>query len=324
MLTRDDLEKVLSMKDVIGVVEKAFAELARGTAHVPLRPKIFLEKYRGVMLYMPSYLSEMDALGMKVVSVYEENTQLGLPTIFAMVLLNDPKTGAPLSLMEGGFITAMRTGAASGVATKYLARKDASVVGVIGTGAQARTQLWAVCEVRNIEKVYAYDIILERAKKYAKEMSRRLNVEIIPVDSAESATRNVDILILATTAKEPVIEGDWINPGTHINSIGWMGKDARELDSKTVKRAKVVVDSREAVLAESGDIIIPIKEGVITADHIYAELGEIIIGNKPGRISDEEITLWKSVGLAIQDAATAKLAYERAIERNIGKDIRLF
>jgi len=312
------------MRDMINAMENAFAELARGTVEVPLRPKIFLKKYKGAMLYMPAYLKEIDALSLKVVSVYEENIKLGLPTIFAIIILNDPKTGKPLALMEGGYITAMRTGAASGVATKYLARKDAKIVGIIGTGVQARTQLWAVCEVRNIERVYAYDIIEERAKEFAQEVSAKLNIEITVANSAKEAVENADIAILATTAKTPVIDGDWINPGTHINSIGWMGPDARELDSKTVKKSKIVVDSRESVLSESGDIIIPIKEGIITPDHIYAELGEIIIGKKQGRVSDDEITLWKSVGLAIQDAAAAKLAYERAIERGIGSEIELF
>lgn len=324
ILTRKDLESLLTMRETIEVVEKAFAELAKGTADVPLRPIIFLKKYKGAMLYMPAYLREMDSLAMKVVSVYEENIKLNLPTIFAVILVNDPKTGMPIALMEGGFITAMRTGAASGVATKYLARKDAKIVGVIGTGVQARTQLWAVCEVRDIEKAYAYDVIKERAKIYCKEMSEKLGIDVSLADNAEEVAKKSDILILATTAKKPVIKGEWIRPGTHINSIGWMGRDARELDSQTVKKSKLVVDSRKSVLSESGDIIIPIEEGVITEDHIYAELGEIIIGKKPGRISDEEITLWKSVGLAIQDAATANLAYIKAKEKNMGTVIELF
>jgi len=324
ILTKMDLEKVLAMREVIEVVEGAFAQLAKGTVTMPLRTIIGVDKYKGFVLYMPAYLEGSDALAVKIVSLYEENLEkYGLPTIFATIQLNDPKTGMPLALMEGGYITAMRTGAASGVATKYLARGNSRAVGIIGTGVQARAQLWAVREARNVEKVFVYDAVAGRARGYAEEMSERLGVNIVPVSSAEKAVREADILITATTAKEPVLNSNWLQPGTHINAIGWMGRDARELDSNTVKGAKLVVDSKEAVLAESGDILIPIREGVITKDHLYAELGEIVIGRKAGRISDNEITLWKSVGLAIQDAATAKLAYQKAQEMNVGREIKL-
>jgi len=324
ILTKMDLEKVLGMREVMEVVEGAFAQLAKGTVKMPLRTIISVDKYKGFIFYMPAYLEGSDALAVKIVSLYEENLEkYSLPTIFATIQLNDPETGMPLALMEGGYITAMRTGAASGVATKYLARRSSRVVGIIGTGIQARTQLRAVLEARNVEKVFVYDAVAGRAREYAEEMSERLGVNIIPVSSAEKAVKEADILIIATTAKEPVLNGNWLQPGTHINAIGWMGRNARELDSNTIKRAKLVVDSKEAVLAESGDILIPIREGVITKDHIYAELGEIVIGRKAGRVSDNEITLWKSVGLAIQDAATAKLAYQKAQEMNVGREIKL-
>ena len=324
ILTKMDLEKVLAMKEVIEVVEGAFAQLTKGIVKMPLRAMIDVDKYKGFVLYMPAYLEGSDALAVKIVSLYEQNLEkYGLPTILATIQLNDPKTGMPLALMEGGYITAMRTGAASGVATKYLARENSRVVGIIGAGVQARMQLWAVREARNVEKVFVYDAVAGRARGYAEEMSKRLEVNIIPVSSAEKAVREADILITATTAKEPVLNGNWLQPGTHINAIGWMGRDARELDSNTVKGAKLVVDSKEAALAECGDILIPMREGVITKDHIYAELGEVLIGRKAGRVSNNEITLWKSVGLAIQDAATAKLAYQKAQEMSVGREIKL-
>lgn len=324
ILTKMDLEKVLTMREVIEVVEDAFAQIAKGMVEMPLRAIIDIHKYKGFVFYMPAYLEGSEALAVKIVSLYEENLErYGLPTIFATIQLNDPKTGMPLVLMEGGYITAMRTGAASGVATKYLARENSRVVGILGAGTQARAQLWAVREARDVEKVFVYDAAAGRAKGYAEEMSERLGVNIIPVSSAEKAVREADILVTATTAKEPVLNGKWLQPGTHINAIGWMGRDARELDSNTVKRAKLTVDSKEAVLAESGDILIPIRESVISEDHIYAELGEIVTGRKAGRISDNEITLWKSVGLAIQDAATAKLAYQKAQEMGVGREIKL-
>ncbi|EHR78854.1 hypothetical protein OCC_00362 [Thermococcus litoralis DSM 5473] len=208
LLSRSDLEKLISMKEVIESVERAFLELYNGKAKVPLRTIIEVEKHNGFILYMPSYLEDSEALAVKVVSLYPENTKKGLPSVLASILLNDPKTGAPLALMEGTFITAMRTGAASGVATKYLARKDSKIAGIIGAGVQARTQLWAVCEVRNIEKALVYDINPKNAKKFAEEMSKKLGIEIKTVESAREATEKSDILIVATTAREPVVKGD--------------------------------------------------------------------------------------------------------------------
>lgn len=324
ILTKMDLEKVLTMREVMEVVEDAFAQLAKGMVDMPLRTIIGIDKYKGFVFCMPAYLKGSDALAIKIVSSYEENLEKrSLPTIFATIQLSDPKTGMPLALMEGSYITAMRTGAASGVATKYLARKNSRVVGIIGAGVQARAQLWAICEVRKVDKVFVYDAVEERAMVYAKEMSEKLGVDAVHVSSAEKAGKAADILVTATTSKEPAIDGKWLQLGTHINAVGWMGRHARELDSYTVKAAKLVVDSKEAVLAESGDILIPIKEGVITEDHIYAELGEIVTGRKAGRFSNDEITLWKSVGLAMQDAATAKLAYQNAQNMNVGREIKL-
>jgi len=323
LLTREDLEKVLAMREVIEAVEKAFLELYHEKAKVPLRTILEVEKHNGFLLYMPSYLESSKALAVKVVSLYPENPKKGIPSVLASILLNDPETGKPLAFMEGTYITAMRTGAASGVATKYLARKDAKTVGIIGAGVQARTQLWAVYEVRSIEKAYVYDINKERSQNFADEMSKKFGVEIDVVESPKEVAENSDILIIATTARKPVLRGEWVKEGTHINSIGWVGKDARELDSETVKKSKLVVDSREGVLNESGDIIIPIKEGIIDETHIYAELSELVAGAKKGRDNDREITLFKSVGLAIEDAITAKLAYEKALKLGIGTHVEL-
>jgi len=323
LLTRKDLERVLSMKDVIEAVEKAFLELYHGKAKVPLRTILEVEKHDGFLLYMPSYLESSEALAVKVVSLYPENPKKGLPSVLASILLNDPESGKPLAFMEGAYITAMRTGAASGVATKYLAREDAKTVGIIGAGVQARTQLWAVCEVRTIEKAYVYDINKEKSQNFADEMSKKFEIKIDVADSPREVVENSDILIVATTARKPVLKGEWVREGTHINSIGWVGKDARELDSATVKKSKLVVDSREGVLSESGDIIIPIKEGIIDETHIYAELGELVAGAKKGRENDREVTLFKSVGLAIEDAITAKLAYEKALRSGVGTYVEL-
>ena len=274
---------------------------------------------------MPAYLSEVGSLAAKVVTVFEDNpSKYNLPTVLATVTLNDASTGYPLAFMEGTYITAMRTGAAGGVAAKYLARKDAKAVGIFGTGVQARTQLLAVNEVREIEKVYAFDVSANQSGKFAEEMSKVIGVDVETASSPEIVVKKSEIIVTATTSRTPVFDGRMLRRGTHINAIGSFRPDARELDDDAILRSKVVVDSREATLAEAGDIVVPLKTNVISETHIYAELGEVITGKKCGRISDDEITLFKSVGLGVQDAAAAYLAYKKAREAGAGFEVELF
>jgi len=311
------------MEDAIDAVEEGFRQHQLGTAQLPLRTAIHIPEHNGIVLFMPGYIGGMDALGMKVVTVYPDNpSKYNLPTILATVLLSDPRTGDLLAIMDGTFLTAMRTGAASGVATKYLARPDAGVVGVFGAGVQARTQLMAVCAVRPITEARVYDVVPEAVQSFCDEMSAKLGITVRPAADAREAVEGCDVIVTATTSKTPVFDGAWVAPGTHLNGIGSHTPDAREFDSTVIRRAKVVVDLREAALAEAGDVIIPIKAGEITAEHIYAELGEIVTG-KPGRESPDEITLFKSVGLAIQDMSTATRVYQRAREKGIGQEIGL-
>jgi ornithine cyclodeaminase/alanine dehydrogenase len=217
----------------------------------------------------------------------------------------------------------MRTGAVSGVATKYLARNDAKSVGIFGAGAQARTQLEAIKAVRDVNSTIVYDIAPERSKLFAEEMSQKFNISVQVAHSPDRLVELADIIVTASTSKTPVFKGDWLKSGTHINAIGSYKPDTRELDDSTIRRSKVVVDSMEAVLKEAGDLIIPLKSGITTQQHIYAELGQILIGMKAGRTDAREITVFKSTGLAIQDAATAELAYKKAQERNVGTRIDL-
>jgi len=323
ILTKSDLRKVISMKDVIEVVEMAFSELQRGTATLPLRTGITLSREAGWMGVMPAYLEKMGSLSTKIVTVFEKNLEEKLPTIMATVILNSAETGAPLAIMDGTFITAMRTGAVCGVATKYLARKDSKTVGVFGAGVQARTQLMAVCAVRNIERAFVHDKIKERADVFTTEMSEKLN---IPVEThkPEDIVKESDIINTATTAKTPIFDGNLVNQGTHLNLIGSFKPEVREVDEVVIKKSKIVVDKKSAALEEAGDIIIPLKAGIITKENIYAELGELVIGKKPSRTSDSEITLFKSVGLGIQDCATAWLAYTKAKEKGDYKEVALF
>jgi alanine dehydrogenase len=323
VLTRQDVESILTMKDTMMAVEEAFRQLDQGTVDMPLRPVIRPRKYGGLVTFMPAYIDGMDALGMKLVTAYPDNPKkYDLPTILGTILLNDPRTGALLSIMDGAWITAMRTGAAGGVATKYLAREDSRTIGVFGAGVQAKTQLMAVKETRNVKEARAYDIVPENARKFSEEMTAKLGITVVATKNAIDVVSESDIVIAATTSKVPVFNGDWLKLGAHINGIGsHHGPGVKELDEATIKKAKVVVDQRDASLREAGDLIDPISKGTVTPDHIYAELGEIVSGKKKGRTSSTEITLFKSVGLAIQDISTAVKVYELAKNMGIGKNV---
>ena len=320
LLNRSDVMSVLTMKDCMVIVEQAFAELAGGTAVLPLRTAI--GPPGGISLYMPAYLKEMKALAIKVVTVYKENpSRFHLPVVMGKVLLQDPDSGDVICIMDGGYLTAVRTGAASGVATRYLARQQVGqVAAIFGTGVQAKMQLLAVAEARSLSKAVVYDISVESAEKYVAELGPKVSFPIVIAKSSHELLEG-DIICTATSSAVPLFDGSRIKPGTHINGIGSHTPNARELDTALIKRSKFIGDSREACFGEAGDLLIPIKEGAINASHYYADLGEIISGSKTGRENDQEITLFKSNGLAIQDAATAKLVYDRALQAGVGTRI---
>lgn len=322
ILNRKDVASVLNMKDCITAVESAFKELAKGTADMPMRTNI--KPPGGISLYMPAYLKEMEALACKVVTVYKDNpTKHDMPTTIGKVLLQDPGTGDVTCIMDGGFLTAMRTGAASGVATRYLAREEKNMTaGIFGTGVQAQMQLWAVCEVRDIKKAWAYDINPEAASKFAELMHHKLGIEIIVAEDPDDLLQ-ADIICAATSSPTPIFDGSKVMSGTHINGIGSHTPNARELDTEIIIRSKFIGDSREACFSEAGDIIIPLEAGEIKESHYYADLGEVVTGSIDGRTSVDEITIFKSNGLAVQDAATAKLVYDKAIAAGIGVKVEI-
>ena len=320
LLSKRDVTALLTIEDAIGVVEEAFRQLALGNATMPQRTVIRMPEHQGLHLGMPAYIGgSVNALALKVVTVYPQNPATHkLPTTIGVLLLNDPTSGRPLAVMDAGFMTAVRTGAASGVATKHLARKSARTVGVLGAGVMAEWQLAAVCAVRAIASSVVYDVAPGRAAAYAAEMTRRLSVPVRPVDHPRHAVDDQDIVIVATSATEPVFDGHWLAPGQHLNAIGSHAPAHRELDTTAILRSRVFPDLAEACLVEAGDILIPMKEGAIGRDHLRAGLGEVIAGLKPGREHDDEITLFKSVGLAIQDVAAASFVYQRALARKAG------
>jgi alanine dehydrogenase len=323
VLSGKDVKAAITMAEAIEAVAQAFAQLSMGKASVPLRTSV--ETEQGVSLFMPAHLPDSESTALKVVSVYPDNRSLGLPTIMAMVVVVDGRTGRPLAVMDGTYLTALRTGAASGVATDLLAREDAQIVALFGAGVQGRTQLEAVCTVRGIEEIRVFDINQGASQKLVAEMAGQGLVpeNVLVANSRREAVRGADIVVTATTSHSPVFDGRDIAPGTHINGIGSYTPEMREVDEKVVERAKIVVDSREGCLAEAGDLIIPIEAGLITETDIYAELGEIVAGAKPGRESRQEITFFKSVGNAVQDAAVAWKALERAEKKGLGAVVEL-
>ncbi|MEA3559466.1 MAG: ornithine cyclodeaminase family protein [Candidatus Thermoplasmatota archaeon] len=320
ILTREDVTAVLQMKDCIEVLEAAFTELSNGTAVLPLR--IGIKPPGGISLYMPAYLKEMNALACKVVTVYKDNpTKHDMPTTIGKVLLQDPTTGDVVCIMDGGYLTAVRTGAVSGLATKFLAREDkGQVAAIFGAGVQAKMQLWGVFEARNLSRAMVYDKFPEAAKKFAKEMSGKLGIPVTAVRNSEELL-DADIICTATSSPTPIFDGSKVKEGVHINGIGSHTPGARELDTAIVQRSLFIADSREGCLSEAGDIMIPIQNGEITEDHIFAELGDVVTGKEQGRFDPSQITLFKSNGLAIQDTATAKLVFDKARKMGIGKEI---
>jgi len=326
ILTGKDVRQVVTMAQAISSVKEAYLQLSAGLSILPLRTQVPVESQDGATLFMPAYLPSSDALGAKIVSVFPRNVKENIPTIHALVVLVNPETGQPAAVMDGTYLTALRTGAASGVATELMARTEASVAAIIGAGIQGRTQLEAVCTVRAIKKVWIYDCVPEAASAFAKEMKEHgdpIPADISVADSAAQVVREADIICTATTSSEPVFEDGDLKPGVHINGVGSYTPGMQEIPSQTVVRSKVVVDSRSASLAEAGDLIIPLKEGLMNEGHIHGEIGEIAAGKIPARESDDEITFFKSVGLAVQDIAVGELIRRRAEELGLGKDLEI-
>lgn len=311
LLSDTDVERLLTMREAIDAVERAFGEYAKGSVLMPSRSTLMLDRFGGSISLMPSYLEETDALATKIISIYPQNPERGLPTTVAWVMVNDPETGMLEALMEATYLTAIRTGAVTGVAARYLAPGDSRVAAIIGCGVQGRTQAWAVIETRPLDEIRVFDISRHRMRRFAEEMESKLGVDIVAAGSGAEAVKGADIVVTATTSSEPVIRRGWLDDEAHISAIGSFYPDHRELDTDTVREAKVVVDSREAVLAEAGDLLIPMEEGAITEDHIYAELGDLVLGRKKGRSEDDGLTVFKSVGLAIQDSSIASLVLKK-------------
>ncbi len=323
IFTADDVNRALPMAEAIEAMKAGYVQLSAGRAQVPLRTPLNPSP-DDVTLIMP-FLAPDDggALGLKLVSVFNSNIARGLPLIHSVVLAVDPVTGAPQALIEGGTLTAIRTGAASGAATDVLARPDAAVAAIFGAGVQARRQLEAVCTARRIERVWVHSLV--GAEAFAAEMAGHgpIPADVRVAQSPGQAVAEADVICAATTSRTPVFDGRDLKPGTHVNGIGSFTPQMQEIDATTVRAARVVVDSVEAVLAEAGDLIIPLNAGDITRDHIETELGQVIAGSAPGRTSPDQITFFKSVGVAVQDAMAAKTIMRNGSALELGTVIEL-
>lgn len=322
VLSGKDLRKVLTMKDCVGAMKDAFAALYKGEVEVPLRTSIDMEPDNGGALFMPVYSSAISRVGVKTVMINRDNPANGRPFIHAMVMLFDSTTGTPVALMDGEVITAMRTGAVSGLATQLLSREDSQIAAIIGTGAQGETQLEGIACVRDIKKTYVFDLQKERAEAYALKMTEKLGLEVVVAPSQE-ALSEADIICTSTSSPKPVFKDANVKIGAHINGVGSYRPDMAEIPFETIRRAKVVVDQKQGCLAEAGDLTQPIKQGLYNADDIYGELGEIVIERVKGRVDTKDLTVFKSVGIAVQDLLTADLALKLAEESGIGQKITL-
>ena len=324
ILSADDVRATLSMRDAIAAMRAAFTALANREVAMPARTHLDVAAHDGVTLVMPGLAQGDDeALAVKVVSVFPRNVEQDLARIQAAVMVFNPTTGQPVALLEGSALTAIRTAAVSGLATDCLAREDSRVLGIVGAGVQARTHIEAVCCVRPIEEVRIYGPTPARVEKLAAKIGMLpwSPANVLAATSADEAVTGADVICTVSTASQPTFADASVKPTAHLNAVGSYQPHVVEIPSATVVRSRVAVDLREAALEEAGDLIQPLNAGLIGEDHIHAELGEIVTGSKPGRESDDQLTLFKSVGLAVQDVLAAKTCVEKAREMGLGQAV---
>lgn len=325
LLTDGEVKAFLSIDEVMKAVEQAFIEKSLGRVQMPSKLYLFYPIYAGDLRVMPSYLEKFGISAIKIVNSHPENrTKYNLPTVMAIIVLVDPKNGFPLAVMSGKTITDFRTGAAGGIAAKYLARKDSKIVGLVGAGAQARTQLAGLLEVyRKFEEVRVWSPDPTKDEFTAEMQPKFGNLcKIVPVESVREAVEGADIVVTTTPSRKPLVMSNMVSPGMHFNCIGADAPGKQELDPAILKQAKIFVDDREQAY-HSGEINVPISHGIIAKESIWAEIGEVVAGLKPGREIRDEITVFASTGLAIQDAVTAKIVYEKALEKGVGRFIKI-
>jgi alanine dehydrogenase len=323
LLSETEVRALLPMDDLIAAMGTALAEFSARTVVQPLRTVLEVGAYKSFFGVMPAYLPAGPALGTKLVTVFEGNTERGLTTHLATIVLLDPETGALRAILDGRYITEARTAAVSAVSVQHLARPDASVLAILGTGVQARSHLDAIARVRHLEEVRVWSPTRARVDAFVAEMSAATSARLVAAAGPEEAVRDAAIVALVTAARSPVVRSEWIADGAHLCAVGACRPTQREMEAPLVRRGRLIVDSRTAALAEAGDIVLAIQDGVIESSHIKAELGEVVAGRVPGRESASQVTIFKSLGMAVEDVAAAHLVYERARREGLGKELTL-
>ncbi|MFH1462445.1 MAG: alanine dehydrogenase [bacterium] len=322
ILNQKEVQKIIPLVEigkVIERVEKAFLSYGLGKVQMPAKTYLYFKEFCGDLRIMPAFAPNLKMAGTKIVNVHPNNPKNKLPTVMAAIILNDAKTGLPLAFMDGTYITGMRTGAAGAVAVKYLARKNAKTLGLVGAGQQTLFQIAAISQIRKIEEVFVYDINPKRIEFLSKEL-KEFGLKIRKADLKKAAGQ--DILVTTTPSAKPIVKKDWIALGSHINAIGADAEGKEELEPAILKKGKIVIDDW-AQASHSGEINVPLRKGIINKKDIYSSLGEIVSGKKPGRENDREITIFDSTGLAIQDLFTAEFVFREAKSKKIGREINL-
>ena len=322
ILTRETVAALADMPEAIALMKKAFAELSAGTAIVPQRIHMDLPALNALSLVMPAYAPAAGHIGIKTISMFHDNPGREMPFIQGLMQVLDGENGRPRALMDAALLTAIRTGAASGAATDLMARPDARIAALVGPGTQGVWQLQAVCRVRSIEKVLVLGRSRDKTAAFCRDMADQLGIPVEAL-SGPARLREADIVCTATTSETPVFEDGDIAPGTHLNGVGSYKAHMQEIPLETVRRARVIVDNREAVQKEGGDLALPISRGELTADHIRGELGEVVLGKVPGRQTSEQVTFFKSVGNAVQDCVLAAALMQKAEDRDLGARVAL-
>lgn len=322
ILTRTQIQKLADHRAVVRVVERAFKDYALGKAHMPAKVYLDIKKYNGDFRAMPAYIESTQSCSLKWVNAHPDNSKHNLPSVMAVLILNDPKTGFPLSIMDATYLTALRTGAAGAVAAKYLSDKKSRVVGLVGCGVQAVTQLQMLRSIRRIKEVRVWGHKPDLIKTFIRKM-RLTGERMLMATTIEACVDQADIVVTTTPVRRPIVNSDWIKPGAHINAIGADAEGKQELDSSLLVNGVVVIDDW-AQASHSGEINVPLRKKLISKRSIHATLGDIVAGQASTKPNSDEISIFDSTGLAIQDAAVAHLIYRKAVQSNVGRLVRLF
>jgi ornithine cyclodeaminase len=321
VVNKEEVDEILTMDKCVRIMSDTFEAHAGGKSLQPLRSAMKLPSRKGLLGMMPGYTGNHHVMGIKAISVFPENYKAGLSSHQGIILLFESENGKLLAIVDGEAITATRTAAVSAIATRALARKDASKLAILGAGVQGRAHLQSIPLVRGVKEVRVWDIDFARAEQLAKTESKSPGVSIAAVDTARDAVETADIICTVTPAQEPILEAEWVRSGAHINAVGACTPDARELDSALVARSRLFADNRESLFNESADFLIPLREGLYGEEHLQGELGDLLAGKRQGRESSRDITLFKSLGLAIEDVSAGFFVYQEAKKRNLGTSV---